>query len=261
MRRFFIERPDQRPLRPGQRLVLDAEESKHILTVLRAETGAVLALTDGGGCAIEAELIGTHKRSCEVRVTTVTPVTEEVAPPLLHLACAVVKGRRFEFALEKAVELGVHAITPLACERGVVNPRDGKLDRWRHLLIAALKQSERCHLPVLHELTSPAALLDDAAGAVLFGAAPVDLAPADQVPMTAVDLVPEGDARAEPPSELLLLIGPEGGWTAAELQLFRLRGARPLDLGPHVLRTETAAVAGLAVLQRWRHRWRSRPRA
>jgi hypothetical protein len=218
MRRFFIERPDQRPLRPGQRLVLDAEESKHILTVLRAETGAVLALTDGGGCAIEAELIGTHKRSCEVRVTRVTPVTEEIAPPLLHLACAVVKGRRFEYALEKAVELGVHAITPLAVRargrrsaRGQAGPLARPADRRA--------QAERTLPPAAAAIagrTRRRARGGRRPGLVRGGA--VDLGQADRRGMTARGARRRGraGAGAPDPGELLLLIGPEGGWTAAE---------------------------------------------
>ena len=175
MRRFFIETDAGQMPRAGDRVVLDAEQSKHLRTVVRLDVGDELELTDGRGHLLTGTLAGGGKRDAEVEITAVTDAVREVAPPRLHLACAVVKGKRFEFAIEKAVELGVHAVTPLRTERGVVDPRDGKLDRWRGLLVAALKQSGRCHLPELRPLTDPADALDQADGVALFGAAPGDL--------------------------------------------------------------------------------------
>jgi 16S rRNA (uracil1498-N3)-methyltransferase len=263
MRRFFIDLPDRRPPQPGQRALLDREESNHVLTVLRAGRGATLQLTDGRGHDLTAALIGTDRHRCEVRITGVATAATEVAPPLLHLACAVVKGRRFETALEKAVELGVHTITPLATERGVVAPRDGKLDRWQHLLIAALKQCGRCHLPELCELSTPAAVLDAAGGPALYGAAPDDaIDQARLTPPAAADRLRDAAGTDRPPpTELVLLIGPEGGWSPGELQLLAVREALPLVLAPHVLRTETAAVAGVTILQQLRGLWQTPPRA
>lgn len=263
MRRFFIDLPDRRPPYLGQRAQLDREESKHLLTVLRADLGDVLPLTDGRGHDLTGELVRADKRRCEVRLTGVAAAATEVAPPRLHLACAVVKGRRFETALEKAVELGVHSITPLATERGVVAPRDGKLDRWQHLMIAALKQCGRCHLPELRRLSTPVAVLDAATGPAIYGAAPDDaIDQARLTPPALADRLREAiDSDPTPPPEVVLLIGPEGGWSPGELRLLAVREAIPLDLGPHVLRTETAAVAGLTVLQQLRGLWQVEPRA
>jgi 16S rRNA (uracil1498-N3)-methyltransferase len=263
MRRFFIDLPDRRPPQLGQRAQLDPEESKHLLTVMRAERGDVLSLTDGRGHDLTAELVRADKRRCEVRITGVANAANEVSPPRLHLACAVVKGRRFETALEKAVELGVHTITPLATERGVVAPRDGKLERWQHLLIAALKQSGRCHLPRLHAQSTPAAVLDAAGGPVLYGAAPDDALAQERLsfPAAADRLRDAAGTDRPPPAELVLLIGPEGGWSPGELRLLAVREALPLVLAPHVLRTETAAVAGVTILQQLRGLWQAPPRA
>jgi len=256
MHRFFCELRGRTP-QVGQRVVLDAEESRHLLTVLRAAPGADLGLTDGTGYDLSATLVEADRRGAVVAITAVRVATDEIAAPRLHLACAVVKGKRFELVLEKAVELGVHVVTPLRAARGVVEPREGRRDRWRSHLIGALKQSERCHLPELREPDELAAVIAAARGPVLYGAAPgVPVAGTPQ-PATAFAAAAAGQrlAGATAPAELVLLIGPEGGWTAAELALCAARGARPLWLGPHVLRTETAAVAGLAALQQVRAAW------
>jgi 16S rRNA (uracil1498-N3)-methyltransferase len=258
MRRFYIDVSETTVPHAGQIVRLDEEQSKHLRTVLRLEPGEALELTDGRGRLFTGTLVGGGRRDCEVAITGVAAADEEVAAPLLHLACAVVKGKRFEYALEKAVELGVHAITPLRAERGVVDPRDGKLDRWRGLLLSALKQSGRCHLPRMRPLAEPAAVLDAAPGEALFGAAPADLVgEAPRGPTAAAAQAArrrlEGHA---PPPEIVVLIGPEGGWSARELQLFAARDAVPLLLGPHVLRTETAAVlagAAMAQIRLWNH--------
>jgi 16S rRNA (uracil1498-N3)-methyltransferase len=167
------------------------------------------------------------------------------------LGCAVVKGRRFEWVLEKAVELGAHRIVPLRTERGVVTARPGKQSRWQSLLVAALKQSGRALLPELAPTAELGDLLDEGRpGLTLFGSVPGET---EAVPWT--DLL-HPVPRPLPP-RLTLLVGPEGGWTPAERGLLREGGARAVGLGPHVLRTETAAVAGLAALQALRQAWRA----
>jgi 16S rRNA (uracil1498-N3)-methyltransferase len=255
VRRYFVD-IDTAPA-VGQTVVLDLEQSRHLRTVMRAENGDAVELTDGRGHVLRGVLVGGGKKDAQVEITGVEEATGEVAPPLLRLACAVVKGKRFEFAVEKAVEIGVHALAPLRCEHGVIDPRDGKLDRWRGLLTAALKQSGRCHLPRLEELTDPAGALDEADGPVYFGAAPGDLVGEKPLnPTAAAAQAARLKLEGHPaPSSLTLMIGPEGGWSAGELKLLAARDVIPLVLGPHVLRTETAAVVGLAALQQIRRAW------
>ncbi|MBD3220580.1 RsmE family RNA methyltransferase [bacterium] len=261
VRRFLVDLPAGREPRPGDRATLDADEARHLRTVLRLEAGATVQLTDGRGHALEGELLEVGKQAATVAVTAVAMADDEVAPPRLHLACAVVKGRRFEYALEKAVELGAHTITPLVCERGVVDARAGKQDRWRGLLVAALKQCGRCHLPELTTQQPLDAVLRDAPGPVHFGAAPGDLV--GERPQAVTQLAAQAQRRRleghAPPDDLVGLVGPEGGWTAAELQGLAQAGAVPLVLGPHVLRTETAAAITLAALQEVRQAWRRGP--
>lgn len=261
MKRFFVEAGERERWRVGQRVTLDAEQSKHLRTVVRLEVGDPLELTDGRGHVLTGRLAGGGRRDAEVEITEVSEAAGEVAAPRLHLACAVVKGKRFEFALEKAVELGVHAVTPLRTERGVIDPRDGKLDRWQGILVAAIKQSGRAHLPALRPLTDPAGALDRIGGPVVFGAAPGDLV--GETPLVPTAAAAQAARRRlegqSPPAEITLLIGPEGGWSPTELQLLAVRDVVPLLLGPHVLRTETAAVVGLAALQQIRQAWLAGP--
>jgi len=261
LRQFFLESdPDHLP-RPGDLVTLDREESHHLFTVLRGGGEDTVALVDGRGHRLTGRLAGKEGKTARLEILEVALDPEEFREPRLVLACAVVKGKRFEYALEKAVELGVHTVTPLRTERGVIDPRDGKLDRWRGVFIAALKQSGRCHLPELRPLNDPAGVLDAATGVLMFGAAPGDLV--GEKPLAATTAAAQvARQRLEgqtPPPEITLFIGPEGGWSPAELQLLAARDVAPILLGPHVLRTETAAAVGLAAVQQIRRAWLAGP--
>ena len=253
MRQFFLETDPARLPRPGDTVTLDRDESHHLTTVLRGGRRSELDLVDGRGHRLTGLSAGGDRKRAQVEILTVTTDQEEFREPRLVVACAVVKGRRFEWALEKAVELGAHEVLPLETDLGVVEPGAGKQERWRTIMTAALKQSGRSWLP---SLTAPlpvaAALERTAAGPVLCGATAQD-ARALPVPVLRwTDLLGDG---SPPPPTLTMLIGPEGGWSAAELSLMAGRGVRPVGLGPHILRTETATAAGLVVLQALRSRW------
>lgn len=257
MRQFYLATdPDSLP-QPGDRVTLDRDESHHLFTVLRGGRDAELELVDGRGHRLTADPCGREGKLALVEIKTVTADEEESRPPRLAVACAVVKGKRFEWALEKSVELGAHEFLPLETELGVIDPRPGKLERWRTIMTAALKQSGRSWLPVLAD---PSTLMDVLAGnsdgPVYFGAAPDDAA-AIQGGVPSWTEVLNGDDEDRPP-RLTILIGPEGGWSEEELSNLSAAGARPVGLGPHVLRTETAAVAGLAFLQAVRAKWSRR---
>ncbi len=255
MRQFFLEtNPDQLPA-VGETVLLDREESHHLATVLRGGRDDVLHLTDGRGHRVTARAVDPEGRQTRLEILSFTVDVEEADRPHLTLACAVVKGRRFEWVLEKAVELGVHTIVPLITRHGVIDPRQGKQDRWAGLLKAALKQAGRTWLP---HLASPMSLDEylTAESTVwhLFGAVPGELPLELSVPAWTSLL-------AEPPSPLpnvlSVLVGPEGGWSSGEQEQLLRAEAHPVHLGPHVLRTETAAVAGLCALQALRGAWRA----
>ena len=247
MRQFFIDTDPACPPRPGDTVTLDREESHHLTTVLRAGRDAVVDLVDGRGYRMTGRPFGKSGKRAELEILTAEKDEQEAAPPHLVLGCAVVKGKRFEWALEKAVELGVHEVVPLVTEFSVVDPRAGKLDRWRHIMISAVKQSGRSWLPALAEPTPLTDLLTVKISSPSFFGAVAD--PDTKVPFwTAAS--PRRDETV--PRSLTLLIGPEGGWSGAETESLTSAGVRPIDMGPHVLRTETAVAAGLTILQAWR---------
>lgn len=254
MRQFYLEIDPDQPPRPGDTVTLDKEESHHLFTVLRGGRDPELELVDGRGRRLKGLPRVRDGRRARVEILTVEMDAEELREPRLVLACAVVKGKRFEWALEKSVELGAHEFLPLETDLGVVDPRPGKQDRWRGIMVAALKQSGRSWLPVLsrpHSLQETFAR--GTSGRILFGAAPDDRLE-DGPPLGISALLAE-EASGSPPENLTMLIGPEGGWSKAELSLMSSQGVRPVSLGPHVLRTETAAVTGLTFLQSLRGRW------
>ena len=238
-------------------MTLDPDESHHLSTVLRGGREEILHLVDGNGLRMTARSAGRQGRQELVELITVSRDEDEVRVPLLVLVCAVAKGKRFEWALEKAVELGVNRIVPLTTERGSTGPGSAKTTRWRTIMISALKQSGRAWLPILDEgVRLQEALADPDAGQLLFGAVPGEL-PTDAAPVlpwtSLLQKVP-----GELPGALTLLIGPEGGWSPAEQDQLLAKQAVPVDLGAHVLRTETAAVVGVSALQSIRRFWLDR---
>jgi 16S rRNA (uracil1498-N3)-methyltransferase len=226
------------PLAPDQEATLEPGPSRHLLRVLRLRPGARLELFDGAGAEYAAELLPASAAAARVRVLEQT--RREPPPPLtLTLLLGVSKGERMDFALQKAVELGVTELRPLFAGRSVVQ-LDGerlqrRLEHWRAVVLAACEQSGRCRLPELF----PAVPLREALGA---SAADLRLVldPQATTPLP----------RLPPPRHgVALLVGPEGGLEAAELAQARAQGFQPARLGPRVLRTETAPLAALAAIQ------------
>ncbi len=251
MRQFFLDTAENGLPAPGDTVALDRDESHHLFTVLRGGRETTLNLIDGRGHRLTAVAAGKAGKQALVKIESVVNDADESRTPQLVLACAVVKGKRFEWALEKAVELGVHRIVPLRCKHGVIDPREGKQSRWLTMMKSAVKQCGRSWLPALHEPQTVAeALAQTTDQVILFGAAPAELPDVEVRHWTT--LMPE--KPRELPARLVFFVGPEGGWSADELELLATV-ALPVTLGPHVLRAETAAVAGLTALQTVRQNW------
>jgi len=182
VRQFFLDTTGQGLPAPGDTVVLDPDESHHLFTVLRGGRDSQLHLVDGRGYRLSGVSVGRRGKCALVKVEVVTEDSRESRAPQLVLACAVVKGKRFEWALEKAVELGVHRIVPLRCEHGVIDPREGKQSRWLSLMKSAVKQCGRSWLPSLAAPQTVAeALTSGLASECFFGAAPWEL-PTGEVP-------------------------------------------------------------------------------
>lgn len=264
--RLFLVDDDAGAIEAGATVRLGAAETRHLVTVLRAVPGSPVHLADGRGRFLEGELLAAEGGRARIAVRTVRSDPAETRPPRLWLACGVVKGARQEWALEKAVELGAHAVQPLRCERAVVAPGAGRQERWRAIVRAAAKQAGRALVP---EVLPPRTLAEFLAGlhetAVYYGeeaargaadGVAADAAADGAAAALALDAVLAGGglAAGRPPAALVWAVGPEGGWSGGERRQLIAAGAVPVRLGPHRLRTETAAAAGLAALQALRER-------
>jgi 16S rRNA (uracil1498-N3)-methyltransferase len=206
-------------------LELPAGEATHVLKVLRGKNGDPIEVVDGSGRLFVARLCGGREAA----------IVEDLAAPSgagveISLYQAVPKGGRMDLVVEKATEVGATRIVPLLAERGLVNPREGKVWRWRRVAEAAARQSLRLSVP---EVADPVSF-EDAASEV--GEAGVLL-------HNAPDLQPVEVVVQSPAS---LFVGPEGGWSEEELRLAEEAGVTFGGLGPYRLRSETAGIVAVA---------------
>jgi 16S rRNA (uracil1498-N3)-methyltransferase len=233
-------------------LRLDDNAFNHAVRVLRLKPGASLTLFNGAGGAFAATLLEVGKREAWAQIKDALP--GEVESPLqVTLAQSVSRGEKMDYTLQKAVELGVAAIQPLFTERGGVDLTGERLARkiehWRSIVIGACEQCGRNRLPTLQEpgsliewLTSSADSLPTHGGKSGWGG--------ETRRLLLDPLANQGLRGLEPPTgPVLLLIGPEGGLSPAEINHAQAAGFTGIRLGPRVLRTETAGVAALAALQ------------
>ncbi len=218
----------------GELVLLDADEARHGARAQRLRPGDAVVLTDGCGATARSELVDAGRRELRARVIERTEHPRE-APPI-HLASALPKGDRIATLLAMATQLGITSFTPLHCERSVVVPSEGPHDRWTRVLRENAKQSQRPWLPEIAAPSTPHRVVPRDGGAAAWLLDPN----ADEA---------LGVAPLEPACAQWLLVGPEGGFSDGERRAMTLAGARPCTLGGGILRIETAAVAGAAVLQ------------
>lgn len=234
MPRFYIPQA----LRPGATVDLP-ESVAHHLHVVRQQPGAILTLFNGEGGQYHASLTEIGKRRAIALVGTFEDVEAET-PYHVTLAQALPEGTKMDWIIEKAVELGVAAVQPLAAQRSVVRLSGERLDKrhahWQGVIVAASEQSGRNRLARLHPLADIQPWLAGPAACprILLN------------PRATQSLA--SWARATPAQDVTLLVGPEGGFTPQEEDAALAGGALALSMGPRVLRTETAGLAALAVL-------------
>jgi 16S rRNA (uracil1498-N3)-methyltransferase len=226
------------PLIAGKSCVIEGSAANHIMRVLRLRDGDALTLFDGRGGEYGARITGFRKDSLQVNVQEHRAIERESALDLT-LAQGISRGERMDWVVQKATELGVRRIVPLITERSVVRldeqRSERKLQHWRAIAIAACEQCGRNHVP---EVMPPSDFFD-AVRAADPNVARLLLSPS-------ASLRPRDLLR---PSAITLLIGPEGGLADNEEEAAIRAGFQPVQLGPRILRTETAAIAALAALQ------------
>ncbi len=226
-------------LGPGAQLELPEAAAHHASRVLRLKAGDEARLFNGDGSDYRVELLRVAREGVTVKVIEWTTVSRE-SPLRVTLAQAISSGDRMDFTLQKAVELGVDAIHPLAAERSVVKlageRAEKRRDHWQNVVISACEQSGRARVP---QVAPPTAMLN------WLGAMP-DF---KQKIMLSPDAPQSLHELPRPAGDICLLIGCEGGFAPAEIKAATSVGFTPVRLGPRVLRTETAALAALSAMQ------------
>jgi 16S rRNA (uracil1498-N3)-methyltransferase len=240
--RFFAPAVD-----PGDETVaLPRDEAEHLTRVLRLGVGDEVAIFDGRGREYLARVVSALRRDVRVQVLS---RLEAAAEPVVALTVAigVLKGDKMDDVVRDTVMLGAAAVQPLVTRRTEVTVaallRGARVDRWRRVALASAKQARRAVLPEIRTPLTLESYLDEPApepALRLMLVEPAAGQPAE--PLSAL-------RRDHPPSEAAVLIGPEGGWTAAECAAARERGVRLVTLGARTLRADAVPVAAVSVLQ------------
>lgn len=226
------------PLQENSIFDLPAASFQHVCKVLRLKNNYALTLFNGKGGQYSAKLINVEKRTAQVAVETYQPLENE-SPIKVTIGQTLSRGERMDYAIQKAVEAGVHTIQPLFSERCEVKLNSERLDKkrqhWQQIAISAAEQSGRGHVPEVKEAIN---LLDWVA----------DCKDMLKITMHHHSAKPMKDMPAPEDKSVSVLIGPEGGLTEDEVESSIKQGFQPVALGPRVLRTETAPIVILTCI-------------
>jgi 16S rRNA (uracil1498-N3)-methyltransferase len=238
MSRFFIDQGAN----VGEVLHIKGEIFHHITNVLRHKIGEKLSVCDGKGMVFDVVLKSMHKDYVEAKVEQLYPSVNE--PQLqLTLFQGLPKGEKFEWIIQKAVELGVYEIVPIITQRCVVKVKEDfikkKLPRWQKIAMEAAQQSERGMVPQIHPPLSLKQAIDHSKN--------LDLR---IIPYEGEKITSIRDLKKEKPEikSCGVWIGPEGGFELEEIHLAKEKGITPITLGTRILRTETAGMVTITLL-------------
>jgi 16S rRNA (uracil1498-N3)-methyltransferase len=261
MHRFYISLENWNP----EALVLSGSEAHHARDVLRIERGNKLVVFNGRGREITVEVVDLSRDEIRLR-----KLHEAQTPPLkcrIVLGQAIPKGKNMDLIVQKAVEIGASEIAPLISERTIVDldakDAEQKQAKWQQVAIEAAKQSGQNWLPQVYTPRKLKDFFADDVVAALVPSAESSDRRLTQAPLQPLRLIGSLQSDAQHlkkiladyagehrhlPANVLMLIGPEGDFTPAELALAKSHGCRPITLGPIILRVETAAIYCLSVL-------------
>jgi 16S rRNA (uracil1498-N3)-methyltransferase len=240
--RFFIS-PDQVT---GGDIIVAGDDVRHIATVLRMKAGDELLLSDGQGTEYSVTITSVDRTAIATRV--LFTAQRSLSFPRITLCQGIPKSDKMDLIMQKATELGVASIVPLVTERTIVKLKDEekRIGRWQKICREAAMQSSRRDIPSISPVLRYAGLLDDLSR----GASPL---PADALLLLPwekgtepIKQVLRGRPR---PEHIVVIIGPEGGLSDTEAGMAKERGFHPVSLGQNILRTETAALAVLSMLE------------
>jgi 16S rRNA (uracil1498-N3)-methyltransferase len=233
-RRFFVEHFT------GTTAVIEGDTAHHLGHVLRAQSGQLYELSDGSAAWL-ARIESVARNRVEFALLDQLPAPQSA--PEITLLLAVIKFDAFEWAIEKATELGVHKIVPLAAarsEKGLLAAAAKRSQRWQKILLESSQQSRRLRIPQLDDLAKPSQSF--AAQSADFRLMLSERSDAPTIRNTLPIAIPAQSRSAA------LAIGAEGGWTDDELAAARASGFQEASLGQLILRTETAVISALSIL-------------
>lgn len=215
----------------------------HLRDSLRITTGETLWFGNGQGTRYRVEIIDVSKQAVSGRILETIQEPPRRAPRLI-LGHSLLKGEKMDWVIQKATELGVSEIVPMESRQSVVHLKadrvDHQLARWRRIALEAAQQSEQWHVPTIASPQSLAALLTSrATGTITFMLTERREGKSLQTVKLQQDVT----------SSVLVLVGPEGGWSKEEVQIAEQAKVVPITLGQQILRAETAAIAAISILQ------------
>jgi len=246
--RFFIA-PSQVS---GSRISISDEDVRHIAAVLRMKIGDALLLCDGQGAEYQVTIAEISKT--EIKTEIVSQSSREITAPRITLGQGLPKSDKMDWIVQKATELGVTNIVPLVTERTIVKIRDEekRISRWQKICREAAMQSNRPDIPQVEQVRSFRDFI------LSLDPGPTPLTPGSSAPeFRALKLIPWEEASAPikdvlkqhaGAEHIIVLIGPEGGFSSNEASMAREKGFHSVSLGPNILRTETAAIAALSMV-------------
>src|SRR5437588_8312073 len=242
MHRFYLSPEHWDP----SALTLRGTEAHHARDVLRMKSGSRLVVFNGRGREVTAEVVDVTRGEVRLR-----KLHETETPPLrcrMTLGQAIPKGKNMDLIVQKAVEIGAAEIAPLISERTIVDldkkEAEQKQAKWQQIAIEAAKQCGQNWLP---QVNAPRKLKDFFAQSGNFDLRLIGSLQPDAVHLKKI-LADYTDQHRDRPRNVLMLVGPEGDFTPAELALAKTNGCLPITLGPIILRVETAAIYCLSVL-------------
>ena len=237
MHRFFIppERIDQ------DRIIITERQAHQLKDVLRLKVGDRIIVLDDSGLEYQVRIVDIKSTATIVEVVERYPCPNE--PKIkITLYQALLKGNKFDFTLQKCTEVGIVGFVPIVCQRCVIgNPSRSRINRWQRIIREAAEQSRRGRLPRLHPTVEFIEACEGAKG--------ISLLPWEGEKLMGLKAALrewESDSDA---TSLNVFVGPEGGFTAQEIEFARRKGIVPISLGKRILRAETAGlVASTAIL-------------
>jgi 16S rRNA (uracil1498-N3)-methyltransferase len=238
MNRFY----HSKPININETIVMDDFAAHHALKVMRLKTNDKLILFNGDGSDYTGQVIRISKREVEVSIKSKKNIKNESNLKVILLQ-ALTSSEKMDLIIQKTTELGVSEIHPIICERSIVKIKNEKIEKklshWRQVSIAACEQCGRAKIPTIHKPENIIKYLDK----VMKSDKDTKIILSPEATKSLDNVIPNMK------QDIKVLIGPEGDFTKQELDLSIQNGFSPIKIGPRILRTETAPISILSILQ------------